>query len=174
MVRLGVSFLFFLTISGCTQLPEPVKPVKPFELNKYLGTWYEVARLDHSFEENLTQVTAEYSMRKDGGVRVINSGINKKTGERKTAEGKAYFIGKSNVGRLKVSFFGPFYGSYNIAKLDQSYTMALIVGPTLDYAWILSRSPTPARQKCQSYFQAAKKIGITSDQWIRLISCSDE
>lgn len=102
---------------GCTHVPDKVEPVKGFELSRYLGKWHEVARLDHSFERGLIDVTANYSMRDDGGVRVVNRGVDAKTGKPKEAEGKAYFVEADTVGRLKVSFFGPFYGGYNIAKL---------------------------------------------------------
>lgn len=95
-------------LSGCTSVPDKVEPVKPFDLSKYLGTWTEIARLDHSFERGLMQVTADYSMREDGGVKVLNRGVNVATGEAKEAIGKAYFVEGSDVGRLKVSFFGPF------------------------------------------------------------------
>lgn len=110
-------------------------------------------------------------MRKDGGVRVINSGVDKETGKVKVSEGKAYFIGSDKVGRLKVSFFGPFYGSYNIAKLDPEYQMALIIGPSKDYAWILARSPNPSRKQCEPYYQAAEKLGIPQNRWIIVRPC---
>lgn len=156
---------------GCTSVPDNVEPVTEFELPRYLGQWHEVARLDHSFEKDLVKVTANYSMREDGGVKVINRGVNIRTGENKEAEGKAYFIGDETVGRLKVSFFGPFYGGYNIAKLADDYSMALIIGPNLDYAWVLSRTETPDANQCLSFYQAAEKIGIEEARWIRLLDC---
>ena len=172
-VKLAGLLSLILMQASCTQVPDKVEPVSGFELPKYLGQWHEVARLDHSFERDLIQVTADYSMREDGGVRVINRGINSQTGEPKEAEGKAYFVESENIGRLKVSFFGPFYGGYNIAKLANDYSMALIIGPNLNYAWILARSNTPNAQQCQAFFQEASRIGILDDQWIRLLDCSD-
>lgn len=145
--------------------------MQPFELQRYLGEWHEVARLDHSFERNLVDVTANYSLREDGGVRVINAGFNEKTLQAESVEGKAYFIGSDKVGRLKVSFFGPFYGSYNIAKLTPDYSMALVIGPSLDYAWILSRSQTPGLAECNAFFKTAEQLGIPRQQWIQLLSC---
>ena len=97
-----------ILLAGCTGMPEGVTPVKNFNAERYLGTWYEIARLDHSFERGLEQVTAEYEMREDGGIRVTNRGVETKNGERKEAEGKAYFVNKPDEGHLKVSFFGPF------------------------------------------------------------------
>jgi apolipoprotein D and lipocalin family protein len=127
--------------AGCTGVPDGVEAVKGFDLDRYLGTWYEIARLDHRFERGLTDVTANYAMRDDGGVRVLNRGRNE-DGEWEEAEGKAYFTEGPDVGRLKVSFFGPFYGGYNIIELDaDDYRFALVVGPSRDYLWILARQP---------------------------------
>jgi apolipoprotein D and lipocalin family protein len=159
-----------LTLSGCTGIPEKVEPVSPFELNKYLGKWYEIARLDHSFERGLREVTATYSMREDGGVKVINAGITEE-GKRKEAEGKAYFTGSSNTGALKVSFFAPFYGGYNVAKLDKDYSMSLVIGPTTGYAWILSRSKNPSKQQCQAYVEKAKEVGVVVSDLIWVQTC---
>lgn len=164
----ALAAMFFLT--GCTAIPENVEPVKPFELDRYLGTWYEIARLDHSFERGLTNVTATYSMREDGGVRVINKGIDAQ-GKESLAEGKAYFTGDENTAALKVSFFGPFYGGYNVAKLDKDYTMSLVIGPSYDYAWILARTPNPDKAMCDAYSDKAKQIGIDTTQWIWINQC---
>lgn len=144
MTRLLVLPLLLVSavFGGCTGIPDNVTPVEGFELPRYLGTWYEVARLDHSFERGLSKVTATYSMREDGGVRVVNRGFNAEKGEWKEAVGKAYFIDREDVGRLKVSFFGPFYGGYNIMELDTAgYQYALICGPDTSYLWILARKP---------------------------------
>ena len=159
-----------LLLSGCTQVPDNVKPVSPFELQRYLGTWHEIARLDHSFERGLTDVTATYSMREDGGVRVINKGIDA-SGKASVAEGKAYFTGNPDTAALKVSFFGPFYGGYHVAKLDKDYQMSLVIGPSYDYAWILSREPNPPKAWCQAYSDKAEQIGIDTSQWIWIKAC---
>ena len=138
------SFLFALLmlISGCTGIPDNVSPVSGFDVDRYLGTWYEIARLDHSFERGLEQVSAEYSLRGDGGIRVVNQGYDRAKQRWERAEGKAYFIGGRDIGRLKVSFFGPFYGGYNIIDLDhESYQYALVSGPDTSYLWILARQP---------------------------------
>ena len=128
--------------AACTGAPEGVEPVTGFELDRYLGTWYEIARLDHSFERGLSNVTAGYSLRDDGGVRVVNRGYNAEDGEWDEAEGKAYFVGDEDVGQLKVSFFGPFYGGYNVIELDKNgYQYSMVAGPDRSYLWILSRTP---------------------------------
>uniref|UniRef100_UPI00053C87D8 lipocalin family protein n=1 Tax=Vibrio cholerae TaxID=666 RepID=UPI00053C87D8 len=118
-MRAIVLILCAVLLNGCLGMPESVKPVSGFELNNYLGKWYEVARLDHSFERGLSQVTAEYSARNDGDISVLNRGYSEEKGEWKEAEGKAYFVDGSTDGYLKVSFFGPFYGSYVVFELDR-------------------------------------------------------
>ena len=135
--------LVLVGLSGCTGMPDNVEPVKGFELPRYLGKWYEIARFDHSFEEGLSEVTATYSMRSDGGVKVINRGFSKEEKTWDEAEGKAYFVESETTGHLKVSFFGPFYASYVIMELDkEGYQYALITGPDKDYLWILARTPS--------------------------------
>lgn len=137
---LSIVFCFILT--GCVGIPENIEPVDNFKLEKYLGKWYEIARLDHSFERGLTNVTANYSLLDDGGVRVLNRGYAATSDSWKEAEGKAYFVKGSDQGYLKVSFFGPFYGSYIIFDLDQeNYQYSLVCGPDRSYLWILARTP---------------------------------
>ncbi len=129
-------------VTGCVGVPKGVKPVQGFELNLYLGRWYEIARLDHSFERGLSHVTADYNLREGGGVRVLNRGYSEKKKEWKSAEGKAYLVKTPDQGYLKVSFFGPFYGSYVIFELDQKdYQYAVISGPNKSYLWVLARKP---------------------------------
>jgi apolipoprotein D and lipocalin family protein len=141
MKKLSIVFLIF--IMGCVGIPDNVKPVDNFKIEKYLGKWYEIARLDHSFERGLTQVTADYSLRNDGGVRVLNRGYSAEGDSWKEAEGKAYVVKGSNQGYLKVSFFGPFYGSYIVFELDQeNYQYSLVCGPNKSYLWILARNPS--------------------------------
>ena len=134
--------LLAMLITACTGAPDGVKVVSGFELDRYLGTWYEIARLDHRFERGLSNITATYSLREDGGVKVVNRGYNAEDGEWNEADGKAYFVGDEDVGQLKVSFFGPFYGGYNIIELDKDgYEYSMVAGPDRSYLWILSRSP---------------------------------
>lgn len=117
-------------------------PVKVFDLNRYLGKWYEIARFDHSFEKDLVGVTAEYSLLPDGKVRVINSGYKDTLdGPYKSTEGKAKIPDPSNPAHLEVSFFMWFYSDYNIMELDPDYQYALVGSDTDKYLWILSRTP---------------------------------
>ena len=156
-----------MLVSACTGIPDGVSPVSGFDVNRYLGTWYEIARLDHSFERDLQQVTADYSVREDGGIRVINRGYNTEKHAWEQAEGKAYFIGDSDVGRLKVSFFGPFYGAYNIMELDrENYQYAMISGPDRSYLWILARTPELEQATVDRLVEQAAGLGFDSEQLI--------
>lgn len=140
MQRLWLAVLLFL--SACTGLPDNVEPVTGFNAERYLGKWYEIARLDHSFERGMSRVTAEYALRADGGLDVLNRGWLADQDQWKEARGKAYFVESPDVGYLKVSFFGPFYGAYGIFELDrQGYRYALVSGPDTSYLWLLARSP---------------------------------
>jgi len=136
MRKFLLSLLSFSLI-GCTGMPEGVVPVKDFDESRYLGKWYEIARLDHSFERGLSHVTAEYELRSDGGIKVINRGFSATKNKWKEAEGKAYFVGNRDKGHLKVSFFGPFYGSYIVFGLDQdNYQYAFISSYNTSYLWL--------------------------------------
>ncbi len=125
--------LLALLLAGCTGVPEGVQPVRGFDPERYLGTWHEIARLDHSFERGLVQVTATYAKREDGGIDVLNRGHDPVKGAWKEAKGRAYFIAEPDLASLKVSFFGPFYGGYHVFALDPDYGWALISGPTREY-----------------------------------------
>ena len=156
-----------LVLSGCLGMPRNVEPVKDFELERYLGKWYEIARLDHSFERGLTQVTAEYSLKADGGVKVINRGYSADTQQWKEAEGKAYFVNGDGEAYLKVSFFGPFYGSYVVFGLDQQdYQYAFISGPDTDYLWLLARTPTVSPEVIKQFVEMASARGFDTNSLI--------
>lgn len=153
-------------LSGCLAIPEGIQPVEDFELNRYLGKWYEIARLDHSFERDLEAVTAEYSMRDDGGIRVINSGRNIETQKSQQAEGRAYFVEDPNLGYLKVSFFGPFFGSYVVFELDKNYQYAFVAGNTKNYLWLLARTPEVSEELINKFTSRASQLGFDTDQLI--------
>ncbi|MEL4339227.1 lipocalin family protein [Shewanella xiamenensis] len=156
-----------LVLTGCLGMPNYVEPVKDFKLDRYLGKWYEIARLDHSFERGLTQVSAEYSLKPDGGVKVINRGYSAAKQEWKEAEGKAYFVNGENEAYLKVSFFGPFYGSYVVFGLDQqNYQYAFISGPDTDYLWLLARTPTVSPEVIKQFVDMASARGFDTDSLI--------
>jgi apolipoprotein D and lipocalin family protein len=161
-----LSLLLSLLLAGCTGLPNGVTPVHSFEIERYLGTWYEVARLDHSFERGLEQVSATYSLREDGGIRVLNRGFNPLNQQWKEAEGKAYPLADPARGHLKVSFFGPFYGSYAIFELDPDYHYAFVSGYNTDYLWLLSRTPEVSPQVLERFVQRSRELGFASDELI--------
>ena len=157
----GLPILLVLFLSGCVGIPENVQPVDNFRLEKYLGQWYEIARLDHSFERGLSRVTATYSLREDGGVRVINRGYSEKEKAWKEAEGRAYFVGEPDRGYLKVSFFGPFYGSYVVFELDQEhYQYSVVSGPDKSYLWILARKAQISEELKRSLVAKAAARGF--------------
>lgn len=138
-----ILILFVLLASGCVSIPDNISPVTSFQIERYLGKWYEIARLDHRFERGLTQISAEYSMRPDGGLKVLNRGYSNEKQEWSEAEGRGYFVQSPNEAYLKVSFFGPFFGSYIVFELDTvNYQYALISGPDKSYFWLLARTPT--------------------------------
>lgn len=156
-----------LLLAGCVSKPDQIEPVANFKADKYLGKWYEIARLDHSFERGLNQVTAEYSMRDDGGIKVVNRGYKAEKSEWKVAEGKAYFVEKPDLGYLKVSFFGPFYGSYIVFDLDQdNYSYSMISGPNKSYLWLLSRTPTMDEATKKRLVGKAQALGFDTSKLI--------
>ncbi|HCP20461.1 MAG TPA: lipocalin, partial [Marinobacter hydrocarbonoclasticus] len=162
---LAVTALLFL-MTGCTGVPKGIEPVTGFDQQRYLGTWYEIARLDHSFEEGLSQVTAEYTLNDDGSIKVINRGYNAEAGEWEEAEGRAVFVGDSDVGHLKVSFFGPFYGAYVVFGLDDQYTTAYITGYNRDYLWLMSRTPEVSDEVLEAFRVRAEAEGFELGQLI--------
>lgn len=172
-------WLFTLLLTSCMGVPDHIKIIESVDANQYLGTWYEIARLDHSFERDLEKVTATYSLRGEGGIKVINRGFNSKTNEWKEAEGKAYFVDppnadKTNTGKLKVSFFGPFYGAYNIIALDKPYyNYVMICGPNKSYLWILARTPQLTYPIKQHLIAQAKELGFDTDKLIYVKQSSE-
>ncbi len=168
MRRLILAAVAVLWLSGCTGIPSGTEAVTDLELERYLGTWYEIARLDHSFERDLDCVTAHYSLRDDGGVRVINRGFNIEEQTWNETEGRAYFLDAPDVGRLKVSFFGPFYGGYNILELDENYRWALVAGPNRGYLWILARSPSLDDKRLEWLTQRAAEMDFAIDELIHV------
>ncbi|EAT14640.1 lipocalin family protein [Desulfuromonas acetoxidans] len=154
----GIAILI-LTSAGCVS-DLPVQPVQAFELNRYLGKWYEIARLDHFFERGLESVTAEYSLRDDGGIRVVNRGYSVQKGEWKEAIGKAYFKETERLGHLKVSFFWPFYSSYIVFYVDPGYQYAFVAGPDHSYLWLLSRTSTVSEDVYSHFLAMAEEMGF--------------
>ncbi len=162
-----LSLFLSMMMVGCTGVPENVQPVKAFEQQRYLGKWYEIARLDHSFERGLSHVTAEYHPNTDGSIQVINRGFDDQKNRWKQAKGKAWFVRSPDEGYLKVTFFWPFYGSYVVFGLDQEqYQYALVAGPNHDYLWILSRTPTLDKTIQETLVKQAYQAGFDTSKLI--------
>ena len=131
-----------LLLAACAGKPEGVEPVRGFDVARYLGTWYEIARLDHSYERGLDRVTATYTAHPDGSVGVLNQGYDRARCRWKEADGRAVFQGERDTASLSVTFFWPFAGGYHVFELDhERYEWALVSGPSRSYLWLLARRP---------------------------------
>jgi len=167
MRRTIMSILMLFNLAGCSNIPSGADAVRNFDVNRYLGKWYEIARLDHSFERGLTDVYTTYALRKDGGIDVLNRGLDKDSGKWKEVRGRAYFVKGETVGRLKVTFFWPFYGGYNVISLDhENYSYAMVCGPTRSYLWILAREKTLSKSIIDKLVKAAEDSGFKVEELI--------
>lgn len=164
MVAFGV-----VVFHSCVGIPRGANVVKPFDSKRYLGKWYEIARMDFRFERGLSRTTAEYSLNEDGSIRVLNRGYDAAKRLWKQAVGKARFVGSSDEARLKVTFFVPFYGGYNVIALDDYYQYALVAGDNLKYLWILSRQTTIPEGIRHAFLRKAREIGFDVDKLIWVI-----
>ena len=173
--RLGLLALLLagtgLLVAGCanTRPPPGVTAVTPFDLQRYQGRWYELARLEHGFERGMTDVSATYTPQADGSVRVLNRGYKPETGEWREVVGRGLFTGPSTTGSLKVSFFWPFYGGYHVAALDPDYRWALVLGPDTGYAWILARDKQLDAAQRGAIVARAQALGVDTSAliWVR-------
>lgn len=166
-LALGVSAAAVaINYSSCVSIPKGATAVSPFDKDKYLGTWYEIARFDFKFEKNLDNVTATYSLMNNGLIKVDNKGYNYVKDKWKQSIGKAKFVKSDDLGRLKVSFFGPFYAGYNVIAIDKNYQYALIAGNNLNYLWILSRTKTIPESVKKDYLEKARAIGFDTDKLV--------
>ncbi|WGQ10706.1 lipocalin family protein [Pedobacter gandavensis] len=156
-------------LSSCASIPKNAKPVAGFNVKRYLGTWYEIARIDFRFEKDLDNTTAQYSLKENGNVKVLNSGYNYKTKKWKSANGIAKFRGDDHIAALKVSFFGPFYAGYNVIALGNNYQYALVAGKSLDYLWILSREKSIPEDVKNNYLKIARDLGYDTSRliWVK-------
>ncbi|MEI6692352.1 MAG: lipocalin family protein [Chlorobium sp.] len=153
--------LSILLLTGCMGIPRGVTVVDNFNLDRFLGTWYEVARIDNSFEKDLEQVSASYTRAEDGSVKVINKGYDRKKRQLQTIQGRGVFVGDTSKGALKVSFFGPFYASYNVIALDKTgYRWAMVCGRDPSYFWILSKDPEMEPGLLKDLVAQAKSLGF--------------
>lgn len=152
-------------LTGCAGLPDTIEPVTGFELERYLGKWYEIARLDHRFERGLEQVTATYSRNEDGTVNVANRGYETEEARWRDAVGNARFADSPQVGHLEVSFFGPFYGPYVIFELDDDYQWAYVTSSE-NALWLLARTPQVDQARIDAFVESAAAAGYATDELI--------
>ncbi|MFW5851445.1 MAG: lipocalin family protein [Bacteroidota bacterium] len=163
----GIIMTVFGSLFSCSSIPKGAVAVQNFKKEQYLGLWYEIARLDFKYERNLNNTTAYYSpIEENDMIQVVNRGYNVVTKEWKEAVGKAKFVKADTVAMLKVSFFGPFYSGYNVLAIDDDYQYALVTGKSLDYLWILSRTPSLPDSVKQEYLSIAQKIGFKTKDLI--------
>ncbi|OIV41218.1 lipocalin family protein [Flavobacterium johnsoniae] len=167
-ILLGAGIAFVLYSCGST-IPKKAVAVTNFDKAKYLGKWYEIARLDYKWEKDLDNVSAEYSLNENGTIKVDNKGYNVKKDKWEESIGKAKLVKKDNVGMLKVSFFGPFYSGYNVIAVDPDYKYALVAGESLKYMWILSRETTMPESIKADFLIKAQEIGynISDLVWVK-------
>ena len=155
-----------LSLSSCVSIPRGAKAVRPFDKDNYLGTWFEIARMDFRFEKGLDRVTATYSLIDKETIRVDNKGYSIKDKKWKESIGKARLAGEPSEGRLKVSFFGPFYAGYNVIAIDPAYRYALVAGNNLNYLWLLSREKTMLKEIKEKYLEQARALGYSTDKLV--------
>lgn len=155
-----------LALASCRSIPKGATAVKPFNQEKYLGTWYEIARLDYKYERHLDHVTANYGLKPNGLISVTNKGYDTRKQTWKESRGKAKPAGDPQEARLKVSFFGPFYSGYNVIAIDDEYRYALVAGKSTDYLWLLSRSKTMPEDVKTNFLKKAQALGYNTNQLV--------
>lgn len=162
----GVAAIAYKLLSR--DIPKGAKAVQHFEIERYMGLWYEIARMPSRIEKNLNQLTEEYTREADGSIKVITNAFNTETREWKKATGKMKFARAKDVGMLKVSYFGPVYLAYNILDMDDDYKYALVSGSGLDFLWILSRDHNIPNQIRNRFMKIAAHIGfdISKLEWM--------
>lgn len=164
---IGAATMVILTSCGRT-IPKGVTAVKPFDVKRYTGTWYEIARLDFKQERGLNNTSAAYTLNDDGTISVVNRGYDYQKDKWEEATAKAKFVDGENEGRLKVSFFGPFYSGYNVVALDPNYQYALVAGESHKYLWLLSRETTMPESIKQEFLAKAEAMGYDTEEllWV--------
>lgn len=170
---LATALIFLLASFGSAQLgytktpPDGVVPVDNFELERYLGLWYEIARTDNRYERGLEGVTAEYTLLDEGKIKVFNRGWNEKKGSWNEVDGRGYKISDPDKGTLKVTFFWPFYAGYHIFELDhEGYQYALVSGDNHSYMWILARTKELPQDTIDVLLEKAEAAGFDTDELI--------
>ena len=166
-VKLAALFLVVLLgASACVKVPAGITPVSNFDGERYLGTWYEIARMDNRFERGLYNVTATYSNNPNGTIKVDNRGYKLSDEEWKSAIGKAKFVEDPDLGYLKVAFFGPFYASYVVYELGDDYDYAFVTGMKKDFLWLLARTPTVPESLVDQFREQAIADGYDMDNMV--------
>ena len=156
-----------ILLNSCgVKIPEYVQPLENFNSEEYAGKWYEIARFDFKYEKDMSFVTADYSINKNGSIKVVNRGFDYNKNKWKQAVGKAKFNGKNNQSALKVSFFGPFYAGYNVVMMDPDYQTALVFGENTNYIWILSRTKSISNETKEKFLAKAKEAGYDLDRLV--------
>lgn len=153
--------IFAFLFTGCAVKHAPLQSVESVDLSRYLGTWYEIARYEHSFEKGCLNVSATYARKDNGDISVLNQ-CTLEDGTLKKAQGVAYAVDATNS-KLKVSFFRPFYGNYWILMLDEAYSYAVIGEPSREYFWILSRTPTLSQETLHPILSAMSSLGYKQE-----------
>lgn len=157
----------FVLINSCSvKVPENVTVVKNFDVEKYAGNWYEIARFDFKYEKDMKNVSATYTLNEDGSIQVVNKGYDFIKNEWKEVKGKAKFVGDEDKAALKVSFFGPFYSGYNVVAMEPNYENVLVFGESNDYIWILSRNKTIPENIKTKFLAKAKEAGYDLDRLV--------
>lgn len=167
VIPVALGLLGITLLKSCSVgIPKGASAVQNFDAQKYLGKWYEIARFDFKFEKNLNNVTATYSMKDDGNIKVDNKGYDYVNSKWKQSVGEARFVKNTKVAELKVSFFKPIWSGYNVIDIDEDYKYALVAGNNLDYLWILSREKTIPESYKQRFIEKAKEIGFKTENLI--------
>lgn len=167
LYRMGLLTGMLLSLAACSTLPpEGIRPVTGFDVQRYSGQWYEIARLDHRFERGMTDVSAHYALQADGSVIVLNQGYDAAAGGWRQAQGRAFFNGDPATASLRVSFFGPFYGGYHVVALDADYRWAMVAGNDRDYLWLLARERSLPSEVKARLLEQARGLGFDTGKLI--------
>ena len=154
-----------LLFTACSSKNPPLQTVQKVDINRYLGTWYEIARYEHFFEKDCKNVSANYSMLDEQTIKVVNRCTNMLTNEKKEAIGRAYATDDTNS-KLKVSFFRPFYGDYWVMILDENYDYVVVGTPSREYLWILARKPILDEKIKNEILQKLPNLGFDASKLI--------